>query len=1695
MTPDQVAIAIAPDMNRDYFSIHWSGVKDELIAHNKPGEPEGWAFLPNEYPAYDAQSSNPNRIMHYWRDGLRLDGLDGPLPVPPVGTRTLTIIVPPAPDYDGRTGAGGTQINPGGSPYNTICIAFRIKPSTANYDPATGSVRRLAVNFLDFSQQPDHEYVELANTTDKAINLKGWTLEVGIPDPVGITENPAMRDPFKSHWTIQEDAIIAPKGYLLLGFDKFDQFKAGGSNPSIYANGMGLANVFPNPDNPVGTILSPYAFVTEPPVGGLPTDINYGALTDATGSVFRRKAPSVTAGVVDTDCMDFVDSDGDGVSSAPLVHGSGSRGVAVAQDLELDTDNVATELKYHGDASGVVPPFARIVPLHCDYLWYATPATGGDPYGLDAQPVDMDSMNTTARIAELVLRGGVLPDYPEHDGHDNDGDGGYVSKDASVVHPVTGKALLRYVRGTLDKDMVDNNLDGRIDENGKETIDVNGNFVDGNPFFSEGVDEGRIELAAFPFKYRPRVYGYGSFEEGDLPFVYSPSVLAYGDWWFALYNNFVGNEANIGSTDTLRAFWAMFRPKDGIPLFLPGNGTFPAQLLPSNTVVSLFPQALPGQYYSTANWVYGVNAPGAGQFRETLVSEVGTGKFTSPEWKAFVERRWNPGDNVIVTLYVGPSAERKVADRATYRELDVTNRAVDDVVPSPYSISGYRNFEYLYDPSTRQGAAQWDGPDNAAGSANVVCLDRLRTHYWLPNQMGLDFYRSLERKHPLLPGDKYGMSNRWEATDGNYDDWSDSPGFFEAMEDRTQLYNPNSVAPADAGENQRTGTVESRFDRAISVPGTERLFRHAMSGSPLRMNAQQRLWDNPPDLVSYLVDDGKLSFLTAAHEVDGLSIGVDGGRRRQFVESDSGTTNMLMYLQNFEDRAYTLRRAEVRNRPFNSAGDLMTLPMLSFNMRLNPGNIVYDTSGNARYTWRSTNAAMNTHWLASSSMPVPSGTPAFWPWRQDTTLASALLATSADSSGVGTGFTGLTALTDMNAVVLTVGQARFRPIWPNPNDTNHSAPAIGAFDEAKHLHWRVAGAYPKEVRAPHCWTPVMLFADFKKHSQPEWACLPRWTVDYPMALPVGTFQSGALQWVAQPWLNPVDAPYLVQAEFLFDNSTRQTAVFGTLTEQQVNLRWPAARRYPPVATLPAENVEYPRAVMFVSQHDDSLGETGRAEGIFSWDANDGLENGTYIAYVATFVPRMGQSLWNADRKIMEVPDAGSTVPKYPAALLPHWYAPGDTSNPPTEANWDPITNKILSLDPMEQHGDGDDHFEPVLALEFLTDPSVAGRVAPPRADSPPAAPRIAALPHPADWLPSNNFQTSNSATIASTAAAYRADGDGMILYSGTGGVTWKARLVRVTDNFLALRVRNLGRPDQVACITGVVLAPAGHVAGKVNVNTVENERIISAIKPTTYTFSVFNTLLGLPGVVDALSTVRNPLAPSAEPDRHDFIGFRQGPETPMGWPERTDVPRKSPTGDLQREAWLAPNSDPDKGFLPPAAGDAVFMPPRVRTNPDGDPNLLAPLAYRPTSHTDWVGSFEGVAALRLSSMMMANRTEHYDGRCYDYPAGLITGAGQNGRLNVSQFPYPLSNESVPEWRFDEIEKRFGRMANLITTRSDVFEILVTVQAGEGTDVNGDGQISYRDTGEFTVTAESQGRVIYERRARTDRSDEAAVLNR
>ncbi len=89
-----------------------------------------------------------------------------------------------------------------------------------------------------------------------------------------------------------------------------------------------------------------------------------------------------------------------------------------------------------------------------------------------------------------------------------------------------------------------------------------------------------------------------------------------------------------------------------------------------------------------------------------------------------------------------------MVDGVSYNENDVINRSIDDILHAPAGMQLNANF-----------SLSW----------------------WTPDNMLWDFYRSLNRKHPELSGDRFGLSNRWEATDGYYDDWEESPHYLEQI--------------------------------------------------------------------------------------------------------------------------------------------------------------------------------------------------------------------------------------------------------------------------------------------------------------------------------------------------------------------------------------------------------------------------------------------------------------------------------------------------------------------------------------------------------------------------------------------------------------------------------------------------------------------------------------------------------------------------------------------------------------------------------------------------------------------------------------------------------------------------------------------------------------------------------------------------
>jgi hypothetical protein len=185
--------------------------------------------------------------------------------------------------------------------------------------------------------------------------------------------------------------------------------------------------------------------------------------------------------------------------------------------------------------------------------------------------------------------------------------------------------------------------------------------------------------------------------------------------------------------------------------------------------------------------------------------------------------------------------------------------------------------------------------------------------------------------------------------------------------------------------------------------------------------------------------------------------------------------------------------------------------------------------------------------------------------------------------------------------------------------------------------------------------------------------------------------------------------------------------------------------------------------------------------------------------------------------------------------------------------------------------------------------------------------------------------------------------------------------------------------------------------------------------------------------------------------------------------------------------------EPARNITPPVLisasdlGNAPFPPlrllPRARTD----------VMYTVTDLLDRARLIEvGRPGARERKNAGAEYLDHQDGRYYSTLSELL-GFDSEFVEDVPGQPsdalHPLSTEEEPginnkdyyrsQWA-DEVVERFGAMSNMVTMRSDVFELLVTVQAGYAVDANNDGRINYRSNDEFVVTAEKKARSVYER---------------
>lgn len=1622
----------------------WSKVSEDYIAtdsrrQNGSGMPPGWIFLPSE-PIESGNVPQPVDLSTVPPVFNYLNALGIQDPQQWFETQVWSVVIPvyyddtifgtPAPDVTTYT----VSVPPPGR-------ELRIRIRNNGTEP-------IYLNFFDLSQEPDHEWIELVNTSDEAVDLSGWRLEIGIPDPPGATVDPAMADPYKSKWTIPEGTVIAPKGYLLLAFTEppnGDQFENGPDGNRFYDNGIGLKQSN-NPPYLRNVTVPPFATRLDPALAATMA-VNEPALTDPTYSVFSR--PDGT--------FPFVDNDGDGLSSLRAVQPDLSQPNPSLGVLSNDLDNTLAELATHVNirqplwnylglsSVATTPGFARIVSLRNDQLFMigANPENPPYPPAGGAAPWTLPSIAGPEDIARVLLRGGILPNYPDHDGYDNDGDGGYL---------VTRDTTWYYVPGTLDTDNIDNNLDGYVDvycgyNVGSAAHQKPAYALPNLPLYSEGVDEGDIVLSkAGVRRFR---YGYGgyainrdydnrnSFETGTLPMAINPDLPA---------SRMIGLFETMTYDSTVPPDYLLPTPPRETNLLLyEGNDptvSNPFLLINNNCALGPLPA---------------------------------TGPLDSPDWVAFAERRWNPGDCVIISLYAGEAKPENLVDRVTYNEYDVINRTIDDIAMCPY-------------------------PESLA-----------RPTYWPPNHMALDFYRSLERKHPLYPGDLHGVSNRWEATDGAYDDWADSLSWFEAVQDRSR----NS-------ENALIERFVQRFnltgDPAITLPHQNRnlrLFGHAMFGSPLRMNTQARLWENPPDLLAaeapllhkeeeHLNNNevrispewayGSLEpALTArlpqrqfgfygttnATFVEPLRFDVNQPTRGEYWTAPLSPAEAASpKVRSFP--THLLNRVRSGQAPYATAADWLNIPLFSFRHWLGRGPALLETTGQGSWDLiapRGIGAAINTRYWSDASGRVEQSWPPVVPpvnlnaafQREDPSLKTVTLAGLAGSAAPAkAGIDTLALTTAMEPVVLTVGQADFIPLWPNPVESpdplNTGASAEQVYEEL--LTWKdnslggwtwdpETGLTDITYRAtlPAMWTPVLLFGESTRTTSGN--------VAYPL-FPYGDYPPYARSWSSYTTnLRPTNAavgftnaavpvPYLFEFEFLAWQKAfgldPQALPNGTMDiANRLEQVWPATRR-------PA---------MYITSHPTGMPEGDRAEALFVWDAEDGLENGSYIVYVGTFVPGTHRKWVDADRIVEasrgqnNAQRANSGLPYYPAPMLARAKNPSGTAWPPLTRP-DYTTADILALDPERlARRPGEPEFASWLTVEFYTDPRKAKLMSPPRRVLQAGESYPDALPHPEDWYPPQG--TDNQASLV-----YVPDSDGMILYATNPDTPWMPKLVHVTNRFLALRVRNASPPGQAACVTCVVLTPVPRTRGRINLNTAENR--LSEVD-TNYT--VFNPLMGLPGTVVAAYTTRNPDVTNVGAP----LGNLPASDDAMGTPVVS-----------QNTPWPAP--DLLTGGLPvPPAESTVFAPQsiqeRQRLLPGGDVS----------NNNHYVADEESVATLRLAAMLMTLRPDHADGRYYEAWSELLKGL-ENGTIPLDDV-MPLSNEGRPDWRADEIIRRFSGLAQLITLRSDVFEILGVAQAGNATDTNGDGFVDYLSTGDgFQVTAESRGRMVYERRARRDTTDQS-----
>ena len=588
--------------------------------------------------------------------------------------------------------------DPADQVYLHVAVCMGVDGPYIDPDPSDPDyVPELAINFFDFSQEPDHEWVEIENVSGRDVDVSGWELVVGGVDPAGevvTVDTVEMRIPEGMPDDPTQPVVLGtepPNNRLLLAVNARDYFEyydeIGPINENLlFMNGIGL----------VGADLS-----------DLPGAFNF---RDVTSPAIPMRNPA------------FVGDDGRG-------------GRIDAYESEDEPAYVFEDVEYQGR-------IVQLEELRCPHA--------------ERSLSSLDSRVSTEEaddIAFWVLRGGVFPNYPEHDGIDNDADNDVLSADG--IDNDGNSAFLLYDGVDNDEDGVWDWSDPGSDPDPYEGVDDPLLGAAGDLIRVEGIDEGRFRM---DYGIPVDVPGGFALNRSPSPGSFSARAVQYSSIWFN-YNDWGG-----------------------------------------------FYNSLDFSTFGLADYLSDSAAP--------------------PEWKEFVERRFFPGDNVVVSLFEtfrlnsGVRLRRGVVDRVTYTERDVFNRAIDDVMDVRAPLGGVlRARPTLY--------------------AGMEDLSSYMT-FWPDNTMGIDFYRTLERKHhPLYNGDRFGTQNRWQATDGNYDDWSHEP----------------VMARNNAGEHIEFMDVGFRPEKWF--------------GSPLKANAATYLHGVDPDLL----DEGEEAQAALLASLEAFEVG------------------------------------------------------------------------------------------------------------------------------------------------------------------------------------------------------------------------------------------------------------------------------------------------------------------------------------------------------------------------------------------------------------------------------------------------------------------------------------------------------------------------------------------------------------------------------------------------------------------------------------------------------------------------------------------------------------------------------------------------------------------------------------------------------------------------------------------------------